>query len=118
MRRVAAQLKTAGPRAEAKVAAATIKTLTDIETDGKALVAVDTGYLRSTISREITADTFSGRGGEFGGEVGPTAAYGEFVEDGTSRMSPQPYMRPAGDRRIPGFLLAVEKIGEQLLPDA
>jgi hypothetical protein len=46
------------------------------------------------------------------GEVGPTVDYGMFVEAGTSRMGPQPYMRPAFDRRAP----ILEQILEQLKP--
>lgn len=110
MRGIARTLAAAGPRAEALAAAVVIKSLTDIEADAKALCPVDTGFLKSSISREITADTFAGSGGAFGGEVGPTASYGAYVEYGTSRMGPEPYMGPAFDRRHPGFVAAMEAI--------
>jgi HK97 gp10 family phage protein len=110
MGRVARDLRAAGPKAEALAAKAVIKTLTDIEADAKTIVAVDTGFLRNSITREITADTFAGAGGAFGGEVGPTASYGAFVEYGTSRQRPQPYMGPAFSRRVPAFMAAMGQI--------
>lgn len=110
LRVIGRSIAAAGPAAERLVAAAVIKTATDIEADAKRLVPVDTGYLRSSISREISASTFAGAGSEFRAEVGPTANYGAYVEYGTSRMGPQPYMGPAFDRRAPGFVAAVEQI--------
>jgi HK97 gp10 family phage protein len=110
LRVIAREFRAAGPKAERLAATAVIKTLADIEGDAKNIVAVDTGYLKNSISREITADTFAGAGGQFGGEVGPTAFYGEFVEYGTSRMEPQPFMGPAFERRVPAFMAAMGKI--------
>lgn len=110
LRKISRSIAAAGPKAEALTAAVVIKSLTDIEARAKRIVAVDTGYLRSSISREITADTFAGSGGEFGGEVGPTALYGAFVEYGTSKMAPQPYMGPAFTAVVPGFVAAMEQI--------
>jgi HK97 gp10 family phage protein len=63
-----------------------------IEADAKALCPVDTGNLRSSISTTVFA---------LSAEVGPTAAYGGYVEEGTAHMGPQPYMGPAFDRRAP-----------------
>jgi HK97 gp10 family phage protein len=103
LRVIAREFRAAGPKAERLAATAVIKTLADIEGDAKNIVAVDTGYLKNSISREITADTFAGA-------VGPTAFYGEFVEYGTSRMEPQPFMGPAFERRVPAFMAAMGKI--------
>lgn len=110
LRATARDLAAAGPKAEALAAAVVIKSLADIEGDAKNIVPVDTGNLKNSIGRDITADTFAGSGGAFGGEVGPTASYGAYVEYGTSRMAPQPYMGPAFTRRVPGFLAAMAKI--------
>lgn len=77
-----------------KVRAAVRKTLFDIEQDAKATAPVDTGNLRNSISTEVEY-------GGMGGEVGPTAEYGIYVELGTSRMGAQPYLGPAFDRRAP-----------------
>lgn len=110
LRGISRQLAAAGPKAEALTAAVVVKSLIGIESDGKRFCPVDTGFLKNSISREITADTFRGSGGAFGGEVGPTAHYGAYVEYGTSRMGPEPYMGPAFDRWAPQFVAAMEQI--------
>lgn len=101
-----ADISEAGPRNQARLARALAKTAHDIEADAKALAPVDTGYLKSSISSDIAG---------FHAEIGPTADYGHFVENGTSRMSPQPYMRPAAARRIPGLRKAVLDVGGSIL---
>ncbi len=58
---------------------------------------VQTGNLRASISSaQLNKDTFV---------VGPTksAAYGKFLEFGTSRMAPRPFMFPALLKVIPKF---------------
>lgn len=67
------------------------KTAYDMEADAKVLVAVDTGFLQNSISTHAIG---------LYAEIGPTASYGEFVEDGTSTQAPQPYMKPAYDRNV------------------
>ena len=82
------------------------KTAYDIERDGKAFAPVDTGNLRSSISttaRGLVA------------EIGPTAEYAVFVEEGTSVHAPQAFMGPALDRNTPAFVSAMEKITDDLL---
>jgi HK97 gp10 family phage protein len=76
-------------------------TLARIERDAKAFVPVDTGNLRASISRTV---------GHLWGEVGPTAAYGAFVEFGTSRQGPAAYMGPAFDRNAYRLELALAQI--------
>lgn len=85
------------------------KTCADTKADAQSIVAVDTGNLKSSITYE-TSQTKTGASGL----VGPTADYGMFVEAGTSRMPPQPYMRPAFDRRAPQLeeIMAQLKTGE------
>lgn len=85
------------------------KTLADITADGQAGAPVDTGFLRSSIGWESHATPFGGEG-----EAGPTAAYGGYVENGTSRQAPQPYMEPAADRRVPLFEDALAQLGERM----
>lgn len=58
----------------------------DLEAAAKQRAPVDTGFLRSSITRDIQGLTAT---------IGPTANYGVYVEMGTSRMRPQPYMAPA-----------------------
>lgn len=70
-------------------------TLTDIvlqiERDAKKNAPVDTGNLRASIESEVRlegSDTLAGF-------VGTNTDYAPFVELGTSRMSAQPFLRPA-----------------------
>lgn len=85
------------------------KACADTKRDAQALAPVDTGNLRSSIGYETRAL----KAGAVG-EVGPTANYGQFVEDGTSVMSPQPYMGPASDRNIPLYIAACEALAAKV----
>ena len=106
-------MQKAGQRAHDKAMQVIGKTAADISADAKSYVPVDTGNLKNSIGY----DTFN-TGGEAGAEIGPTANYGMHVEMGTSRMSPQPYMAPAFNRRVAGFEQAMAKLaGEAIFPD-
>lgn len=48
-------------------------------------------------------------------EVGPTVAYAPFVEYGTSRMGPRPFMGPAADQIQGDFAAAMEALGGDVL---
>lgn len=88
----------------------TRKSSADVEATSKALAPVDTGFLRSSIGSDIR------RGADFvEGEIGPTAAYGAYVEFGTARQAPQAYMGPALDRHSSDFEAALRQITDQLL---
>jgi HK97 gp10 family phage protein len=80
-----------GPKVEALAKAVVRKMGFDTVAEAQALVPVDTGNLKNSIGVDFDADGL-------GFEAGPTANYGHFVEWGTSRMSPRPYMRPAFDK--------------------
>ena len=84
------------------------KTAADIEASGKRNAPVDTGHLRGSISTTISI-------GGMSAEIGPTASYGAYVEFGTRRMSPQPFMRPAADQHFPEFEEAVSRLTQDLL---
>jgi HK97 gp10 family phage protein len=58
---------------------------------------VDTGFLRSSITVSA-ADGGQLAPGALTAQVGPEAAYGAFVEFGTSRSGAQPYMTPAAEQ--------------------
>lgn len=89
------------------------KAALDTEAQAKAFAPVDTGNLRNSIGHsDLRALSQTGT---LEVEVGPTAAYGRYVEEGTSRMAPQAFMGPAFDRVQPGFLSALDQIAEQLL---
>jgi len=78
-----------------------------IEANAKKIVPVDTGNLRSSISTSIERHA-EGQGYETAAEIGPEAAYGVFLEVGTSRMAPRAYMGPSLDRYSPSFVAASE----------
>lgn len=101
VRRLSFDLGKAPADVTAKAGRVVSKTARDIEADAKAIVAVDTGNLKNSIGSDIDA---------LSAVVGPTADYGLYVEEGTSRMGPQPYMRPAFDGRKEGFVQALEQI--------
>lgn len=106
MWRLEANLRQAGLTAAIRGAAVVSKAALDIEARAKMKAPVDTGNLRASISSDI-------RGLE--AEIGPTASYAAFVEFGTSRMSPQPFLGPAFDEVEPRFIAAVEKLGGSFL---
>lgn len=106
VRRLAADITKADVENAKKASAALRKTALDIEADAKIFVPVDTGFLKNSISSDIS---------EYHAEVGPTADYAHYVENGTSRMNGQPYMRPAADRRLPPFARRIREIGGQIL---
>ena len=100
-RLLAADITGAAAEVAAKAYSVVRKTTYDIERDAKVFAPVDTGNLRSGI--HATVDGLEG-------EVAPSADYARYVELGTSRMAPQPYMRPAADRHEPGFVSAAEQL--------
>ncbi|MFG1846772.1 HK97-gp10 family putative phage morphogenesis protein [Micromonospora carbonacea] len=99
------QLRTAEKHIGPKGAQVVRKSTLAGEAIAKSLAAVDTGFMRSSVSHE-----FSGDGLE--GEWGPEASYSHFVERGTSRMAPQPFVGPSLDAITPGFIAACEAIGD------
>lgn len=105
-RSLAADLSRAGYAAESLARAVVAKSARDLEAAATVAAPVDTGYLRGSISSAI-------RGLE--AEVGPTANYGHYVEGGTSRMAPQPYLFPALDRVAPSFEAAMGQVLTQSL---
>lgn len=108
LRKLASDLRAASGTAEKLSRAVVAKTAADIERDAKNRAPVDTGALRNSISHSIT-------GGGMSADIGPTVSYAPYLEYGTSRMAPQPYMMPAADKHLPLFEKAVEQIAERLL---
>ncbi|MFF3443645.1 HK97-gp10 family putative phage morphogenesis protein [Streptosporangium sp. NPDC002721] len=95
-------------RAERMAKVAVKKTGFDTVAGAQALAPVDTGNLKSSIGVDFDVDGL-------GFEAGPTASYGGYVEWGTSRMAPQPYMGPAWDKAEGPFIKAIESIGGRVL---
>lgn len=109
VRQVAANLERANRTVGADAARVLRRSAARVETLGKANAPVDTGNLRGSISTEVEGD---GRTGVMSAEIGPTASYGAYVELGTSRQPPQPYMFPAADRVAPEFVAALQRLTE------
>jgi len=84
------------------------KTGHDMVANAQAVAPVDTGHLKASISVD-----FDEAG--LGFEAGPTAYYGLYVEQGTSRMSPEPYMTPTADHVLPQGVHAFEELGIQII---
>lgn len=109
--KVEADLATAGARVGALGAVIVRRTAFAIEGTSKQLAPVDTGALRGSIGTDFHGD---GRFAAMEAEIGPTQSYGAYVEWGTARMAPQPYMTPALDRHSPEFIAAIEQIADPL----
>ena len=109
---LASRFTTASGRIGAAASAVLRRTAYAIEADAKASAPVDTGALRASISTSLTGD---GRGGSMTAEIGPTVEYGVYQEYGTSKMAAHPFMGPAFDRQIGGYLSAVSTVFEGVL---
>lgn len=110
LERLAADLTEAAGSALGFAEVVVRKSTADVERDAKILAPVDTGFLRSSISSDVQSDHDSVQG-----SIGPTADYGEYVETGTSRNAPQPYMGPAHERNVAGFEAGLAQIADHLL---
>lgn len=104
-----AELRRAGPRTERLAEQALRRIATAIQADAKRAAPVDTGALRNSISTSVTR-----HGGSVTAEVGPTVHYGGFVELGTSRRAPRPYVGPAFDRHAPEFVEALRTLAREI----
>lgn len=112
LRALSADLTTAGRQVGQRARTVIRKAAIDIERDAKALAPVDTGNLKNSIGH---SDLRIGTTGNLVAEVGPTANYGVFLEQGTSRMAAQPFMGPAADRHAPAFEQAMQQLGAEAI---
>lgn len=112
LRLLAVDLTRAGAQAGARAEVAVRKTALDVEGNAKTIVAVDTGNLKNSIGTDIVGGRTSMTVEAI---IGPTAAYGRFLEYGTSRMGPRAFMGPSIDRYAPAFEQAMGQIAEEAL---
>lgn len=112
LRSLSADLTAAGRQVGQRARAVVRKTAMDIEASAKSLAPVDTGNLKNSIGH---SDLRIGTSGQLVAEIGPTANYGIFLEQGTSRMAAQPFMGPAADRHTPSFESAMAQLGAEAL---
>lgn len=79
----------------------------DVKKEAKELVPVDTGALKASIRLIVTAATAGNitrvgvrsGGYEVNPKTGKIVNYAVFVEFGTSRQTPQPYLIPAASKK-------------------
>lgn len=91
---------------------ATAKATLDTQRVARERAPVDTGYLRSSIAATIDSGSTSG---VIVGEVTAGAEYAAYVEHGTSRQRPQPFMRPAYEQARGVWVQMIEQIGGKAL---
>lgn len=104
---LASDFKRAGGRVGKEVANNVRETTTAVERSAKRNAPVDTGALRDGITQTITG---SGRGAGITGSVFSTETYGRFVEEGTSRQAPRPWLGPATTEHAAAFQRNIDKI--------
>jgi HK97 gp10 family phage protein len=110
LERLSVQLQLSGKESPTMAQKAVRKSTLEVERGGKTRAPVDTGNLRNSITSEFAGDA---RAGTFVGETGPEAYYGIFLEAGTERMAPRPFMGPAFDAVEPSFLAAIDEIARR-----
>lgn len=82
-------------KAETSLEKAVLKGALKVEGSAKRRCPVDTGYLRASISHQLLQN-----GKEPVALVGTNVEYAPYIEHGTSKQSPQPYLRPAFEENI------------------
>lgn len=105
--RYAADLERAADTLRERASIAVRKATLDTMADAKLVAPVDTGNLRNSITTDA-------RQGDLVAVVEATADYAAHVEFGTSRMRPQPFMRPAQDRNTEPFMQALGQLIEEV----
>lgn len=110
---LARQLTVAATRIGAPVSAALRKSSKAMEADARALAPVGaTGDLADSIEATTHGD---GRSASMSAEVSTDVPYAGYVEYGTSRQAPQPFMQPAVEKHLPPLESAFERALEDLL---
>lgn len=112
---LSADLTTVARLAPRKASQAVRKTAGDIEATSKTFVPVDTGNLKNSIGSGPIGEDRGLKPGDLTAEIGPTADYGEYVEDGTSQHGPAAYMGPAFDRHAHQLEAALTQLAGEVL---
>ena len=112
LRKLAADLEKEAPRVGADVSAAVKKSAEAVKKAAAEIAPKRTGTLAGSIGVDTYGD---GRSGGMTAVIGPLARYGIFVERGTSKMAPQPYMEPAFSAESPKLEQALTEIAGKVL---
>jgi len=75
---------------QARVSALVRRAAFEIEARAKQLAPVRTGHLRNSIQTDVESNGLAAH-------VGTSVAYAAYVEFGTRRMAPRPYLAPAAE---------------------
>lgn len=109
---MADRLRDAPGKAVELIGQATMKATLDTQRMARERTPVDTGYLRSSIAVSVQPGQSAG---SVVGEVTAGANYAAYVEHGTSRQRPQPFMRPAFEQSRDVWVQMLEQIGGRVL---
>ena len=109
---MADRLRAAPDKAVGMIRDATVKATLDTQRVARERAPVDTGYLRSSIAVTVQPGSSAGA---LVGEVTAGADYAVWIENGTSRTRPQPYMRPAFEQSRDVWVQMIEQIGGRVL---
>lgn len=79
-----------------------MKAALDVEAGAKQRVPVRTGHLKNSLQTTQT--------GKHSAVVGTAVRYAPYVEFGTRKQSPKPYLGPAAEHVRPAFKAALERV--------
>ena len=114
---LAADLGKAGLGAARKAQRVVAKAAADVQRTGAATAqqlfkpppeGASTGATANSIGVDL-------ENGGLAASIGPTTSYAPYLEFGTRRMSPRPFMGPALDAVEPSFTAAMEQLGGDIL---
>lgn len=117
VRALAADLSKAGPATASKAQQVVAKAAADVQRTGAATAqqlfkpppeGASTGATANSIGVDL-------EDGGLAASIGPTTSYAPYLEFGTRRMSPRPFMGPALDAVEPSFTAAMEQLGGDIL---
>ena len=114
---LAADLGKAGLGAASKAQQVVAKAAADVQRTGAATAqqlfkpppeGASTGATANSIGVDL-------ENGGLAASIGPTTSYAAYLEFGTRRMSPRPFMGPALDAVEPSFTAAMGQLGGDIL---
>lgn len=101
----AASLRAWEVRKRAAIGRLVATTALAVERDAKRRAPVDTGFLRSKIRPDVSRVLT-----DLAAEVISGADYSSYLEFGTSRMAARPFLFPAFEAAVPGFVRELRAI--------